>query len=616
MIQMVIRSGPGSSAAEVQLQIDLAQAQAVDADGNVYVVGSTQGTLPGHTSAGGVNDAFVRKYDANGTEVWTKQFGTSRRDEAYGISIDGSNVYVSGFTDGTFLGQTKAGGYDAFIRKYDSDGNDVWTRQFGTSGDDQAREISVDPSGVYVTGWTRGTLQGQVSLGGIDAFVRKYDSDGNDVWTRQFGTSGNDLAGVISVDGSGVYVTGSTLGTFSGQTSAGGHDAFVRKYDADGNEVWTRQFGSSSHDYASGISVDASGVYVTGFTEGTIPGQTSAGRHDAFVRKYDANGTEVWTRQFGTSSYDYASGIYVNGSGVYVTGYTGGIFSDQTRAGGWDAFVRKYDVSGAEVWTHQFGTLGNDWARGISVVGSDVYVAGWTNGTFPGQTSIGVVDVFVVKIRPHNSPPIANAGADVVVDCEGSSGNQVTLDGSGSSDPDDDPLTYTWTGPFPEGGGTVTGVSPTVTLSLGTSTINLVVNDGTVDSAPDDMTVSVNVSAEGFSSPLGSLVQEGETVPLPDKSFKQGRVLPLRFQLFCGTTLIDGSLTPPRIVELRKMGSAVNLEILDLDPGLSNDDGLEFKFEGTEWIYRLSTKDLSTGTYEIVVEMPDGKRFVSAFVLR
>jgi len=73
-----------------------------------------------------------------------------------------------------------------------------------------------------------------------------------------------------------------------GQTSSGGVDLYVRKYDATGNVVWTRQFGTPGTDYATGVSVDASGVYVHGSTTGTLPGQTSAGDSDVFVRKYAA----------------------------------------------------------------------------------------------------------------------------------------------------------------------------------------------------------------------------------------------------------------------------------------------------------------------------------------
>ena len=89
----------------------------------------------------------------------------------------------------------------------------------------------------------------QTNSGGqtfLDAFVRKYNSNGTELWTRQFGTSSDDRAGGISVDASGgVYVAGNTRGTLSSadgvaQISTGmGNDAFVRKYDADGSELWT-----------------------------------------------------------------------------------------------------------------------------------------------------------------------------------------------------------------------------------------------------------------------------------------------------------------------------------------------------------------------------------------
>ena len=138
-----------------------------------------------------------------------------------------------------------------------------------------------------MAGYTRGPhLPGQKSAGSQDAFVRKYDANGKEVWTRQFGSSPRlDLTAGISVAASGIYVAGYTRGTLPGQTSAGSQDAFVRKYDANGSEVWTRQFGSSSFDGTAGISVDASGIYVAGSTEGTLPGQKSVGSEDAFVVK-------------------------------------------------------------------------------------------------------------------------------------------------------------------------------------------------------------------------------------------------------------------------------------------------------------------------------------------
>ncbi len=91
----------------------------------------------------------------------------------------------------------------------------------------------------------------------------------------------------------------------------------------------------------------------------------------------------------------------------------------------------------------------------------------------------------------ENRPPVADAGIDQTLECEDSSGTSVVLDGSASHDPDSDSLTFTWTGPFPEGSGTVHGINPSVTLPFGSWTISLIVNDGRVDSAADTMNVTI-----------------------------------------------------------------------------------------------------------------------------
>ena len=332
--------------------------------------------------------------------VWTRQFGSAGTDYSTGISVGASGVYVAGLTTGALPDQTSSGSTDTFVRKYDAGGTEAWTRQFGSAGQDYSNGngISVDASGVYVAGQTNGALPGQTHLGDWDAFVRKYDAAGNVVWTHQFGTSTEDAVFAISVGASGIYAAGVTRGALPGQTSSGGHDAWVRKYDASGNEVWTRQFGSASVDLAGGISLDASGVYVTGGTYGALPGQTYTGDQDAFVRKYDAAGTEMWTRQFGTTGNDKVYGVSADASGVHAAGLVTGALPGQTYTGGQDAFVRKYDAAGTEVWTHQFGTADHDGAYVISVDASGVYAAGGTGGALPGQTSSGGADTFVVKL--------------------------------------------------------------------------------------------------------------------------------------------------------------------------------------------------------------------------
>src|SRR2546427_309815 len=176
---------------------------------------------------------------------------------------------------------------------------------------------------------------------------------------RQFGTSHFDQANGIALDASGVYVSGLTWDALPGQTSAGSGDAFLRKYDASGNVLWTRQFGSSDFDQADNVAVDASGAYVAGVTAGAFPGQTSAGSADAFVIKYDTSGNVLWTRQFGSSSYDLAWGMALDASGAYVAGRTGGASGYEPDPSD-DAFVRKYDAGGNLQGADQLGSSAAD----------------------------------------------------------------------------------------------------------------------------------------------------------------------------------------------------------------------------------------------------------------
>jgi hypothetical protein len=351
---------------------------------DVYMAGATEGALPGQTTAGN-RDAFVRKYDSSGNVLWTQEFGTTEIDEANGISVNDSGVYVVGDTAGTLPGQTSEGvNSSVFVRKYDFDGNVIWTRQFGAADGALGGAILADATGVYVGGQGSGLLPGQTGL----AFVRKYDADGNVLWTRQFGT-GTYGAGVRSfvVDSSGVYAAGFDV-----------PDAFVVKYDGDGDLLWSREFGSGLNTGASSVAVDASGVYVGGLTNGALPGQTNAGDYDAFLRKYDADGNELWTREFGTAGFDDIGKVVVTATGVCVAGDVSGALPGQTSEGDFDVYVRMYDTNGNDQWTRQFGTSSIDLMAGLAADSSGIYVGGDTGGALPGQTNAGGLDAFLVKI--------------------------------------------------------------------------------------------------------------------------------------------------------------------------------------------------------------------------
>lgn len=370
-----------------------------DGTGNVYVVGLTAGALSGEVNAGNT-DGIIRKYNSSGGLLWADQFGSANSDAAYAVAADASGAYVVGSVGGNLNGQIGTGLSNAFITRYDANGNIVWTRLVTrplsfTNG----YAVAADGSGIYIAGSTTGNVGG-TNAGLQDVFVLKYDASGLVAWTVQFGTAQDDLARAIAVNSTGVFVVGTTSGTLPGQTSAGLSDGFVRKLDGNGNTLWTQQFGTSSVELAEGASADSTGVYLGGSTGGALGGGFLGGTFDAYVRKYDNSGSLLWTRQFGTSSSDSIEGVAVDGTGVYAGGHTDGTLSGQSSSGANDVFVQKLDTSGNSVFTRQLGSASSDFTHDTAVDSNGVLLAGTTLGSMPGasQGNGGLADGFVAAL--------------------------------------------------------------------------------------------------------------------------------------------------------------------------------------------------------------------------
>jgi len=183
--------------------------------------------------------------------------------------------------------------------------------------------------------------------------------------TKQLGTSSKDYGTSVTTDSSGnIYVTGFTEGGLDGNTSSGGNDMFLVKYNSSGIKQWTKQLGTSSLDYGNGVTSDSSGnIYVTGITSGGLDGNTIYGKNDIFLVKYNSSGTKQWTKQLGTSSSDSGIGVTTDSSGnIYVTGYTKGGLDGNANSGGIRCYIRasckdiflvKYNSSGIKQWTKQ-----------------------------------------------------------------------------------------------------------------------------------------------------------------------------------------------------------------------------------------------------------------------
>lgn len=264
--------------------------------GNLGGENANQGDSLGQGVDGGIpsTDPYVIKFDNNGNELWRTQLGSVTLDDNWGLATDqDSNVFIGGNTKGDFGGKNASSGgeYDAWIGKLDSDGNEKWVEQFGTTDYDFLWDIETDSEGnLYAAGWTLGDLGG-ANTGSYDIWLAKYDTDGNQQWIKQFGTSGDDatFADGIEIDSQdNVFLTGYTDGNLGG-TNAGSSDAWAAKYDSDGNQKWIQQFGTSEYDSASTVSADTYGnLYVSGNTGGSL-GDSNAGSYDGWVTKLEAD---------------------------------------------------------------------------------------------------------------------------------------------------------------------------------------------------------------------------------------------------------------------------------------------------------------------------------------
>lgn len=388
---------------------DVATAVATDSFGNIYAAGYTDDWIDGNMGPGG-RDIFVAKYDPSGNKQWTRQFGTPASDEACAIAIDATdNIYIAGYTDGSFEGEQSFGSRDAFLMKLTTAGKMAWLKQFGTLKIDEAHGLAIDPAGdIVVAGSTWDAFDECISGGMADIFLAKFDPTGDRYWVRQMGTAYSDEAFGVAVDTQGFsYVTGYTQGTLFGNKSAGAWDAFIMRFDDTGAAVWVRQFGTSDMDIGRCVAVDRGGNCVAaGQTGGKLDGNRYAGNGDVFLTKYDATGSRLWTRTFGTPLRDDAFGVAVGSfDDMYLAGSTQGTLDGAANHGLSDMFLAKFDALGNRYWIRQEGTPLRDEAYTIAAdMHGNVYTAGITGGSFADMPNKGGSDVCVMRWRANINP--------------------------------------------------------------------------------------------------------------------------------------------------------------------------------------------------------------------
>lgn len=605
-----------------------------DAAGNIYVTGYTnQGVTNSY-------DFLTIKYSPTGEQLWVSQYdgrgdiptsGTSR-DGAIAIKADTEgNVYVTGNTYDNRDWQT----LDVLTLKLSADtGETLWAQRYdGSTLNDDGSVFRVIPD-------TVGTIElddtGNIYVGGQSnrrPHVIKYAPNGTLLWSTSVPDSGgsNNNVTTMALDSSNnVYIAG----TFYTQQSG-----YVAKFNADGS--FAKRVGSSA---LFGLALD---VYGNVYTAGryTFNQTNYIRRPDLQLQKFDADLTSLWLKSYerdytdgefvGESKHATSFGIDALGNG-YTTLQTGpGIHTVKVSPEGgllWEKYYQALDNSWVSPTTSTVSPNGNVTATGRHIFpGSDnIEFLTWqydTDGNFlwdarlngsatkpdiPSsitETSSGDIivtgsslddtlntstaptintgyDVQTVKYSV-NRAPIAYAGEDRDIAC---TGNQtvVQLDGTGSTDPDGDELTYLWSGAIDSSSPT-----PTANLAVGSHYFLLTVNDGNQGDGADELYINMVYQFDGFLSPLK-----------PDGVYKQGRVLPVKIGLSCsGATITDAA---PTISVIKLNDSEPIGEPLIIESSSAADNGITFRYSDGKYIYNLDTRLFDVGSYQLRVDLKDG----------
>jgi len=453
----------------------------VDAAGNFYVGGDTSATdFPVQnaiqtTNHGGI-DLFVSKFSPAGKLLYSTYLGGSSDDRSYTLTADpAGNVYLSGCTTSTDFPVKNAyqptyhGGLAAFVIKLDKNGSLVFSTYLsGTTGIpgispqgntpwDEANAVTYDSQGdVFVTGETY-DADFPVTTNALQkthayCYVSKFGPSGRLLYSTYLGGTGGAVADYgrgIAVDANdNMYVTGAagshdfpTVNAFQPTFGGGTYDAFLSKISADGSHlIYSTYIGGSGDEadkdypyiFHAGLAVDANGnAYVSGVTDSTdFPVKNAfqprlAGGWDAWVAKFDPNGQPLFSTYLGGSGDEYihdntgrtTTGLALDGrDNIYLIGATNSLdfptkdaFQPAFGGGNWDAYVTKLDTNGALVYSTYLGGSGDDVPRTGAIAAdaaSNVYVAGnTTSADFPivnafQKTYNGNTDAFIVKIAP------------------------------------------------------------------------------------------------------------------------------------------------------------------------------------------------------------------------
>ena len=394
MVAVAVILVPSSLAAQVTFQRTYGGA---DVDRAFSVQLTTDGgyVIAGHTWSFGAGggDAYLIKVNALGDTQWTRTYGGTDYEGAYSVQQTADGGYI-------LAGGTEGSGFDAkvLLVRADASGETLWTKTFGRDSQEiqHAEQIQQTADGGFVfAGWAYDAAMHTV------AYVVRTDANGDSLWTRQFGDpdSGIHFAYAVQQTTDRGYIVGGTT-----SLGPGYFNSHLVKLDSAGGTTWTATFGDTGSQESHWVEQTADGGYI--LTGGTA----LTGDYDMILIRTDGAGNLLWSGVYGGAGSDFGASALQVDEGTYAVLGTTSSFG----AGGRDFYLVKTDADGDTLWTRTFGGDSEDVACSFEQTEDGGYIiAGYTD-----SHGAGGVDAWLIKTdslgnvgiqEPHAGQPRVQA---------------------------------------------------------------------------------------------------------------------------------------------------------------------------------------------------------------
>ncbi len=328
----------------------------------------------------GDNDVYLVKTDADGDTLWTRIYGGIDTDKCKSVQQCSDGGYIIAGETNSF----GAGSYDVYLIKTDANGDTLWTRTFGGTGIDRAESVKETTDGGYIVIGNTGSF----GAGGKDVYLIKTDANGDTLWTKTYGATDDEEGHSVTLTTDGGYV----IAGFTDSFGAGGKDMYLIKTDANGDTLWTSTNGGIDNDRGYSVQQCNDGSFI-------IAGDTKssgAGSSDFYLVKTDADGETLWTRDYGGSAIDIGYSLQQTTDGGYIIAGS----TQSFNVGYFDIYLVKTDAIGDTLWTRTYGSFNYEHCRSVQLTTDGNYVvAGWTWSYGPGISAF-----WLLKIAGEGEP--------------------------------------------------------------------------------------------------------------------------------------------------------------------------------------------------------------------